>query len=169
MAILSCTKKLFEHSNFSEFPVPEVGYNPLYSWHANLFRVGRKNCLMIMNDLTRYQLVLYGLRKEHYRNFDELFFYNLNRNLRADDFTESEIRLFMNGMGNQLIYTKTHNRSILGSMKDQIYITEYWIEDYLPTEELNIIELNKQLNDSVILKLKEGYAKKALKNVLQVK
>ncbi|NRF91333.1 hypothetical protein HQN89_09905 [Paenibacillus frigoriresistens] len=165
MAVIACTKKLFDLSNFQVLPIPEVGYRPLNSWHAHLFKVGRKNCVMIMNDLTRYQVVLYGVRKEHFKNFDNLFLKNLEIALRADQFTDQEINLFLSNM-DKFIYTKTHNRSIVGSLNEQIFMTQHWIEKYLPTDELNIVGLNVKLNDSVILKLAEGYPRLALKNAL---
>jgi hypothetical protein len=168
MATIACTKKLFEKSDFLLSPIPEVGYRSLHSWHAHLFKISRKNCLMIMNDLTRYQLVLYGIKKEHFKDFHHVFRSNLETVLKADKFTEIEIDTVLSNM-EKLIYTKTHNRSILGSINDQIYMTKHWIQKYLPTEELNIVGLNIQLNDSVILKLEEGYSRLALKNALRVK
>ncbi|NOU84721.1 hypothetical protein GC102_02875 [Paenibacillus sp. LMG 31460] len=165
MAVIACTKKVFDLSNFPVSPIPEVGYRPLNSWHAHLFKVGRKNCVMIMNDLTRYQVVLYGVRKEHVKDFQHLFLKNLEIVLRADQFTDQEVNLFLSNM-DKLIFTKTHNRSILGSLNDQIFLTQHWIEEYLPTDELNIVDLNIMLNDSVILKLAEGYPRLALKNAL---
>lgn len=166
MIVISCTKKLFETSGFKTSPVPEVGYNPLYSWHANIFRIGRRNCVMLMNDLTRYQVVFYGMKKEHYNNFEQIFFENLELVMKADNFTESEINKFLGDSG-KVIYTKTHSRSLLGSLKDQINMTEFMIENYLPSTDLNIVELNCALNQSVILKLKDIYPKVALKNALQ--
>jgi hypothetical protein len=165
MAVIACTKKLFDLNNFSVSPIPEVGYRPLNSWHAHLFKVGRKNCVMIMNDLTRYQVVLYGVRKEHFKDFDNLFLKNLEIVLKADQFSDQEVNLFLSNM-DKFIYTKTHNRSIVGSLNEQIFMTQHWIEKYLPTDELNIVGLNVMLNDSVILKLAEGYPRLALKNAL---
>ncbi|WP_414858657.1 DUF6933 domain-containing protein [Paenibacillus sp. Soil724D2] len=77
-----------------------------------------------------------------------------------------EVNLFLSNM-DKFIYTKTHNRSIVGSINEQIYITQHWIEKYLPTDELNIVGLNIWLNDSVSLQLVEGYPRLALKNALQ--
>lgn len=165
MSIIACTKKLFDLSNFPVSPIPEVGYRPLNSWHAHLFKVGRKKCVMIMNDLTRYQVVLYGVRKEHVKDFQHLFLKNLEIVLKADQFTDQEVNLFLSNM-DKVIYTKTHNRSIVGSLNEQIFMTQHWIEKYLPTDELNIVGLNVKLNASVILKLAEGYPRLALKNAL---
>lgn len=121
-----------------------------------------------MNDLTRYQLVLYGIKKEHFKDFGNTLQTNMEIVLKADKFNEQEIAIVLSEM-DELTYTKTNNKSILGSIKDQIYMTEHWIQKYLPTEDLNIVDLNIELNDSVMLKLDEGYSKLAMKNALKVK
>lgn len=168
MTVIACTKALFEHSGFPQAPVPEVGYNPLYSWHAHLFRAGKKNCVLLMNDLTRYQLMFYGVKKEHYRNFNGLFLHYLAENLRADQFPESAISTFLSNSGGATIFTKTHNRSILGSINDHAYIVAHWIEQYLPSNEIHLIGLNRKLNDAPMLKLREFNAARELKKALQV-
>ena len=167
MAMIACTKKLLDFADLSTSPLPEAGYKPLHSWHANIFKVGRKTCLMIMNDLTRYQLVLYGVKKEHFKDFGRTLRTNFEIILKADKFDEREISVVLSEM-NRIAYTKTHNKSILGSINDQISMAEHWIQQYLPTEHLNIIDLNIKLNDSVILKLEEGYSRKAMKKALKV-
>ncbi|QMV40062.1 DUF6933 domain-containing protein [Cohnella cholangitidis] len=167
MASIACTKKLIDLAGFPMSPLSEFGYRPLHSWHANIFKIGRKNCLIIMNDLTRYQLVLYGIKKEHFKDFGATLRSNFEIILKADKFDEREIAVVISEM-EKLTYTKTHNKSILGSVNDQILMTEHWIQKYLPTDDLNIVDLNIELNDSVILKLEEGYSRLAMKNALKV-
>ncbi|MDQ0195256.1 DUF6933 domain-containing protein [Paenibacillus wynnii] len=167
MTTISCTKKLFDYSNLPQSPVPEIGYDPLLGWHAHIYRGGKKNCLIIMNDLTRYQILLYGVKKEHFRNFEDVFLSNLEMNLKADHFSREIITDYISKLGN-LIYTKTHNRSILGSINDQALISTHWIERYLPSDELNINEFNKRMNDSIILKIKESVPRIAMQNALNV-
>jgi hypothetical protein len=166
VAIIACTKKLFQQSGFPESPVLEVGYQPLQSWHAHLFKIGRKNCIMLMNDMSRYQMVLYGVKKEHFNDFATVLRTNLDIVMKADKFTPPEIESVTSSK-KPIIFTKTHNRSILGSINDQIFMTETWIQGYLPTEQLNIVPLNVELNDSVMLKLKEFNPRLAMKKALE--
>ena len=46
-----------------------------------------------------------------------------------------------------------------------ISLTEYRIEDYLPTEEMNILELNQLNNRTPMLMLEKTYAIRELKAV----
>jgi hypothetical protein len=153
LTVISCTKKLFELSHFPERPVPEVGYNPLYSWHAHIFRTDRKNCILMMNDLSRYQLVWYGVKKEHYVNFDSLFPELIQTNFRAENIDESLIDRYMTGLG-QLIFTKTHNRSVLASINDHIYFIDRLCDKLPIPGDINFVELSMELNRMPMVKLK---------------
>jgi hypothetical protein len=121
---------------------------------------------MLMNDLSRYQLVLYGVKKEHFKDFANVLRTNLENIMKADKFTPREIESVTSSM-NSIIFTKTHNRSILGSINEQIFMAETWIQKYLPTEQLIIVPLNVELNDSVMLKLEEFNPRLAMKKALE--
>ena len=66
--ILHCTLKLAAR-------LPEVSTarldNPglLGSWHANLYAIDRRQCLLLCHDATRYCLFLPGLRATHLKEF----------------------------------------------------------------------------------------------------
>jgi len=70
--IIHCTKKLAAK-------LPEVSHqplvesNPLGSWHANLYTIDRRNCVMFCHDQTRFVLFMAGLKKEHFANLDFWF------------------------------------------------------------------------------------------------
>jgi hypothetical protein len=152
MITISCTKKLFEQSHFFEEKDDETN-DEFYKWHANVFRMAKKNNLILMNNKTRYCFILFGIKKEHYKNFNQLFIKSLIENLRAEDIPNNYIDDYV-GKIDGLKFTKTYNRSVLGSMTDMVRMTEFIIEDYLPLQEMNIIDLNKENNHTPIVKLK---------------
>lgn len=153
MITISCTKKLFAASSFVEEPHNELE-DELYKWHANVFRIARKNNLIIMNNKTRYCFILFGIRKEHYRNFKEIFLQALMENLKAEGISERLINNYIRH-ANSITFTKTYDRSVIGSMIDMVKMIEFTIEDYLPIQEMNIIELNERCNATPVLKLKK--------------
>lgn len=53
----------------------------------------------------------------------------------------------------------------LGSINDMISLTECRIEEYLPTEEMNILELNQLNNRTPLLMLEKTFAINELKAV----
>jgi hypothetical protein len=154
MITISCTKKLFEVSSFVEEQEDNESIDELFKWHANVFRMAKRNNLIIMNNRTRYCFVLFGIKKEHFKNFDQLFNKSLRENLKAEGISEVAINQYVS-KADKLKYTKTYNRSVLGSMVDMVKMTEFLIEDYLPIYEMNIIDLNRKNNHSPIVKLKK--------------
>jgi hypothetical protein len=165
--VIHCTKKLLEYGKFPIRPVAEVECDPFFRWHANLFVIQKRKCIILMNDLTRYSLVLYGVKKTTAGNFGETFQDILYRNWLFEGIAKERIDQYI-ASGGELIFAPTYNRSILGSMNDMIYMTGYRMEDYLPTEEMNILELNKINNGTPMLMLEESYPIDELKAVWQI-
>ena len=62
--IIHCSKKLSAKlENVSPTPLEEISL--LGGWHAHLFTIDRRQCVMFCHDATRCTLFLPGLRKEH--------------------------------------------------------------------------------------------------------
>jgi hypothetical protein len=75
--IIHCSKKLV--AKLPEVsPVPLEETSPLGSWHAQLFSLDHRQCVIFCHDVSRYCLFLAGLRKPHFAElggkwFRELF------------------------------------------------------------------------------------------------
>ena len=70
--IIHCTKKLAARlPNVSPVPLDED--NPLGSWHAHLYTIDRRNCLMFCHDETRFTLFMAGLKKPDFGNLTSWF------------------------------------------------------------------------------------------------
>ena len=69
--LLHCTQKLTAKlPEVSAKPLIEV--SPLGSWHANLYTIDRRQCLLFCHDASRYVLFLPGLVKADFANLDRL-------------------------------------------------------------------------------------------------
>lgn len=165
MITISCTKKLFELSHFIEEPITTTPSDEFYRWHANVFRLARKNNMIFMNNETRFCFILFGVKKIHFQNIDEVFTQALIESLRFEKLEEELINKYVAHI-DQITFTKTYNRSVLGSMTDMVLMTKLMIEDHLPLSEMNIFPLNKQLNRTPILKLK-SYPEQLMKEALR--
>ncbi len=113
--IIHCTKKLAAKlSEVSAEPLTEV--NPLGSWHANLYIIDRRNCVMFCHDKTRFVLFITGLKKEQFASlnfwFQDLF---ANTLLKLDydiDLIEKALAILTP------VQFDTHcDRSVQGSMR----------------------------------------------------
>ena len=70
--IIHCTKKLATKlPDVSNGPLDEA--NPLGSWHANIYTIQRRNCIMFCHDQTRFVLFMAGLKQADFANFDYCF------------------------------------------------------------------------------------------------
>ena len=75
MIIHSCRKLAAKLPEVSKIPLEEN--SPLGSWHAHLFTLDRRQCVMFCHDESRYCLFLAGLRKPHFLQFGSKWFREL--------------------------------------------------------------------------------------------
>lgn len=144
--IIHCTKKLV--AKLPEVsPEPLKSSNPLGSWHANIYTIGRRNCVMFCHDQTRFVLFMAGLKKEHFANLDFWF---------QDLFVNTLLKL---GYDTALI-EKTHplltplrfdtscDRSVQGSMRTvRMMELESMLYGVADVTELLPYSTSAQLND----------------------
>jgi len=70
--IIHTTKKLAAKlTKVSRQPLIET--NPIGSWHANLYTIDRRNCVMFCHDQTRFTFFAAGLKKDDFSNLDYWF------------------------------------------------------------------------------------------------
>jgi hypothetical protein len=168
MLILECTKKLADELKVSLQNIIPMGSDPFYSWHANLFTYNGRKCAILMNDKTRFCFILYGLKKEHFKDFGKVVLDAMVENCTAEGFEKDIIEKYIHNSGT-ILYTKTSDRSTLGQMNDMVFMaTQVYLEDFLVEDKLNQIEVNKTLNRAPMVKWKylrgfEGMKEELLK------
>jgi len=79
------------------------------------------------------------------RRNTQIFGQHLFKNLLHEGFTQKQIEAVLNEH-KEIKYTKTNNRSVLGSMNDLAYQLEYSIQINGGMKGTNILELNHELN-----------------------
>jgi hypothetical protein len=75
MLTIQCSKKLINELKINisnEKPLQSV---PLYSWNSHLFLFNRKKCVIVMNNLTRYNFILTGLKRAEFIKYDQIVQY----------------------------------------------------------------------------------------------
>jgi len=127
--------------------------NQIFCWHAHLFKIGRKKCVLVMNNVTRYHFVLYCLVKKDFVMFDELVKNNIAENFVADGMNHDHVERYIDQLGEIQFYA-TSDRSIISQMNDSILSIEYII--YYEAERgnsINIFEINRDLNCTPMMKI----------------
>ena len=143
--LLSCTKKLADALKIKVFEVVPIRRNPLFEWHANLFVYQRRKGVIVMNNLTRYCVVLYGLKAEHFKKIDELVLSAIEQTFRAEGFSDEVISNFVRTSA-RVIYAKSSDRSILGQLVDVQYHLEWRLDERAPIDSIFLVDISKELN-----------------------
>lgn len=86
--IIECTKKLADTMKIKLNPYDSVNTDSLYEWHANLFMFDSRKGVLLMNNKTRYCIVLYGVKMEHFRKFDKIVLDAIKETFLAEGFGE---------------------------------------------------------------------------------
>lgn len=147
--IIECTKKLADAMKIKINPYNAANAGSFYEWHANLFVFDRRKGVILMNNKTRYCIVLYGVKMEHFKRFDKVVLDAIRETFLVEGFPEDTVDKYITKCGD-VDYTKTHDRSVLGQMKDFDISISWKIEEYLPSENINLIELNKWVNNTLM-------------------
>jgi hypothetical protein len=145
----------------------EIDKELLFSWHAHLFLVNRRKCVFVMNNMTRYNFVMYGLKRADFDQFNERLVKEMEKNLQADQIDEIHVQKYINKC-KQISYARTSDRSIISQMNEMILIAKLEMEEDRQTGiETNLDELNRFLNRFAMLKLPEVYSVDAMRNALR--
>ncbi|MDF2892747.1 MAG: hypothetical protein K0R80_3114 [Clostridia bacterium] len=163
---IECTKKLADAMKIQLETVGNTAYEPFYDWHANLFTFERRKAVILMNNATRYCIVLYGLKAEHFKKFDSLVLDSIEETLIAEGFASDKVRKYIGNCGS-VKYTKTHDRSIISQINEFLIHITWKIEYHLPSERLNLVELNKWAGELICSSLGGMYPIELLRKEIE--
>ncbi len=124
MKIFRCTKKLLKEAGIV---VPDLEICPsswLESWHANLVIIDRSKCLLVTNDESFYTLFIPGLKKSDFKQLKLIINEHLFRSMVYDGLSQTLIEKVL-AVGDDLVFSTTNNRSVLGTMNDMKFALEH--------------------------------------------
>lgn len=79
---------------------------------------------------------------EHFKKFSEIVLNSIRETFLAEGFSERKVNKYMDNCGS-VKYTKTHDSSILGHLNSLTIDMTWEIEEHIPSEKINLVELNK--------------------------
>lgn len=147
--------------NLSDIKESSLG---LGSWTLNLFNQDRRKVLIFVNDRTLYSFILFGVRKEHYRNLAETFQRGFQQLLITDGFKPHEQEYLLEGTGD-VGYSKTGSKKVLGNLNDLVWHYKYLISDAGGLEYADIGNIIGQLNRMPQRNIEWAYSVDAVKAV----
>jgi hypothetical protein len=101
-------------------------------------------------------LFIPALKKPDFQKFDIVFGQHLFENLMNEGIPQNQIEILLSEC-NKIQYDKTNNRSVLGSMNDQRFMVECFIQSEGGLARTNIFELNRRLNRSILSAIKGSH------------
>jgi len=151
-----CTKKLATVLKIQLTDSTPLRREPLYEWHANLFIFNRRKGVIMMNNQTRYCVVMYGLKAEHFKKFGQLALAAIEQTFLAEGFSEDAVAQYIK-QGREVVFTKTHDRSVISQMNDMLFLASDWFEEYIPVTEICMVDLSRYLGEVPVRSLKYAY------------
>lgn len=137
-------------------------YEPsINMWHGSLKYINRKKCIIFMNDLTRYTIFLYGIKKKDLDQLENLFIDGLVDTLRSDNFPHESIMKLVDNIESFNII-KTNNRSVGGSIMDHFktlpYIIDFSYAQFMEQQGIiNLKEISHKLNRTPLMCSSKGF------------
>ena len=167
MPILHCTAKLLSELKLqSKDLLPASG--DVNSWHANLFLIDRRKCVIFTHDKTLYSFLALGLTKPDFQYFKEIFRQGLFKSLMANEIQQKQLERFI-ALNHDIEFGKTSSRSVLGSMNDLIFHIKYRISADGGILNADINKANQYINHIVMGAIGGSYSidelEKYLKNM----
>jgi hypothetical protein len=163
---LECTKKLADALKIKLPNITPLRREPLYEWHANLFMFNRRKGVIMMNNKTRYCVVLYGLKAENFKKIGDIALSAIQQTFLAEGFSEDVVAQYINHC-DDVVFTKTHDRSVISQMNDMVYLMSMMIEDYLPANDICMVTLSKELGQVPMGSIKYAYPIDCLREELK--
>ncbi len=134
--IIQCTKALLDKIGIKESELaPAEGYeqfpNSFMAWHANFVSVKRGKAIILMNNETRYPVVIYKPGKKDFSNIKDLIREAITEALRMESIRKEVIESYM-AMGD-ISFSKTANRSMVAKMNNCVREIEF-MEEFIDKE-----------------------------------
>jgi len=164
MRVIRCTKKLLKELR-REGDTVTGGDDGLGGWHANLFLVLRRKCVLFIHDRSLYSLILVGLKRKDFDNLQFLFGEMLFKTMRVDGFSQKSIERMLTEY-EHVQFAPTSSRSVLGSMNDRIEHIRVQMWRYDSLESADIGRIRQSVNEAPMCALNFALPVEELARVL---
>jgi hypothetical protein len=136
--LIQCTKLLLDKLGVkSEVGLPEMA---ICSWHANLLTIQRRNAVILINDASRYCILLYGLKGPDFKNLDAIITAAMEETFLAEGISQELVTKY--SATGPVRYAKTSDKGVMAVMNQIARIaTGYEAEDLTFTS-INQLEFN---------------------------
>jgi len=127
-----------------------------WHWHAKIITFGRTNCVLAVEEESRYVIVMLGLKKADLKDFNKHFMIELDNHLNfmfmySDKSVQEKLRAFMVALWGDISYSKPISRSVIAhmtQMENEINIFCHKdLGGYLPSSNVKLQTMCHYLNE----------------------
>ncbi|MCF6206574.1 MAG: hypothetical protein L3J47_06760, partial [Sulfurovum sp.] len=111
-------------------------------WHGNVFKIGRKNCLLVTHNESYYSVFIYGVTKSSMKPIVEPIGAYLQELMHRDGFDPTQVAKMLE-RAEHVHYAKTSDKKVLGVMNDMVHMLKHYLVSGMIADEL---ELSGRLN-----------------------
>lgn len=149
MLVLRCTKKVAKHFDLAlEQDVLDQPASLLGAWYAHLFDFDDQLFLMLVNAQARYAIPMWVANNDTINDVGKIFLDCLADTMDSMRAPENIARQVMAEYREGLIFTRTANRSILGTMNVLIDYCWYEFDEVIASgSRVNWPKLMRKLNE----------------------
>lgn len=142
--IIHCTQKLAK--NLKDVAPERLAETSLLgSWHANLYTIDSRKCVMFCHDATRYILFAAGLKKPDFMELGALHRKLFLEALAAQGIPAIQIKKVELALG-PAVFDAVTERSVLGSLNQVRFDLEYMLHRVRNVMELKPLEITAHMN-----------------------
>lgn len=126
--LIQCTKKLLDKIGVKDNELASRGNNEQFpesfnAWHANIVTFNRKKVIILMNNETKYPIVIYRPLKKDFNNIKTLILEAIAEALRIEGVSQTVVDAYI--MENKEVsFSKTANPRLVGRLNTTIYDVE---------------------------------------------
>ncbi len=145
--LIQCTKSLLDKLGMQKNELkPPEGFEQfpasLTAWHANLVNLNRRKAIVLMNNETRYPVVIYRPKPEDFTRIRELITEAIRTALRMEGVRNDIIETYMADSG-EIEFSKTAGKSLVARMNNSVneiaFMWEYLDENTLFQRYISIV------------------------------
>ena len=123
--IIQCTKDLLKNMRREPEPIPDgEPINPLYTWNANIFRMGRNRMMILQNSMTRCVVILFRPKAADFAALDDRLGEAIRLLFAEMKIPESKAEEYLAKAG-KCVVTKSGSRKEIGRMIDICKVLKY--------------------------------------------
>ena len=92
--IIRCTQKLLVELR-NKSTEEESVKDPFWSWHAKVFHIERRKCILMTNDTTLFTIFIPALKKPDFQSFHFVFGQHLFKNLLHENIPQRQVEAIL--------------------------------------------------------------------------